>query len=104
MTMGRATVRDIARLTDLVTAARAIMADGRVVDLAGLDEETRRLVERLRLDRPENAGPIKTALLVLVDEMDRLKAAIEDKNAAFTKELSALQAGRGAAHAYGRHR
>ena len=104
MTIGRAAVRDIARLTDLVTAARAILADGRVVDLAGLDEETRRVAERLKLHRPENAGPIKVALLALVDEMDRLKAAIEEQHTAFAKELSALQAGRGAAHAYGRHR
>lgn len=104
MTMGSAAARDIAHLTDLVTAARAILADGRVVDLAGLDEEARRVAERLKLDRPDNPGPIKTALLALVDEMDRLKAAIEDQRASFAKELTALQAGRGAAHAYGRPR
>ncbi len=91
MTIGSAAAHDIAHLTDLVTAARAILADGRVV-------------ERLKLDRPDNPGPIKTALLALVDEMDRLKAAIEDQRASFAKELTALQAGRGAAHAYGRHR
>lgn len=102
--IGADAARDIARLTDLVTAARAILADGRVVDLTGLDQETRSVAERLRLHRPDNQGPIKTALLALVDEMDRLKAAIEEQRTTFARELSQLQAGRNAAHAYGRRR
>jgi hypothetical protein len=47
---------------------------------------------------------MKAALLALVDEMDRLKAAIEDQRTTFARELSQLQAGRNAVQAYGRHR
>ncbi len=94
---------DIGRLTDLVLAARAILADGRIVDLSGLAQEVSAVADKLRVSRIDDSRPIKPALLSLVEEFDRLRDEICRQHVVLSHELKKLGVRHGATMAYGRH-
>ena len=103
MNMTHEYARDIGRLTDLVLAARAILADGRIVDLSGLAQEVSAVADKLRVSRIDDSRPIKPALLSLVEEFDRLRDEICRQHVVLSHELKKLGVRHGATMAYGRH-
>ncbi|MFN0044682.1 MAG: hypothetical protein ACKVSF_15900 [Alphaproteobacteria bacterium] len=102
MNMTHEYARDIGRLTDLVLAARAILADGRIVDLSGLAQQVRAVTDKLRVSRLDDSRSIKPALLLLVEEFDRLRDEICRQHVVLSHELKNLDIRHGAATAYGR--
>lgn len=86
----------------IVAGARQVLADGRAVDLAGLDQRIAGLCEAARMLPEPAAGGLKPRLVALLDDVDRLAADVEAQRALLTKALGSLAARRHAVAAYGK--
>jgi hypothetical protein len=88
------------RLSSLVNASLAVVGDGRAVDFVGLEKDAENLCAKLRRARPETAAELMPRLISLIDDMDKLKAALLDQRDVLAREIAKLDYGRRAARAY----
>jgi hypothetical protein len=94
--------RELEGATTMVATARRILADGRGIDLAGLDGRVGQICERVRR-LPEPAGHrFRPRLLALLDEVDRLGTDLEAQRAVVSRALADLATRKQAVVAYGR--
>jgi len=68
------------KLTSLVTTARRLLAEQRMVDLSALDGKVRALCDATRHVPPEDTAAVKAALTDIVDDLDRLEAELTAQN------------------------
>jgi hypothetical protein len=102
MTTRKTLLSELEGLTAVVAAARGVLAEGRAVDLAGLDGRIAGLCEGIRaLPAPEAAG-FRPRIIALLDEIDRLALDLDAHRAAVAKALGSLTLGRQAVAAYGK--
>lgn len=85
----------------LVGTAKSLIADGGVVDLAGLDARVQTICEALpSLPSPDREA-LKPALIALMDGLGGLAEAVKAQHAALAERLSAVSRGGRAMGAYG---
>ena len=83
-------------------AAAKVQADaGAVVELGGLEDRVARLAAALGALSPAEAGGFKPRLLALLDDIDRLAAAMTAHHRALKDALSGISEHKRAATAYG---
>lgn len=68
----------IDNLGGVLQVARALALGGRAVDLAGLDQQAARVCVVVGLLPPEDAQPLRAALLGVVRDVDALRSALTD--------------------------
>jgi hypothetical protein len=102
MTLKEDVTRELDAASALVEAVRRIVADGRAVDLAGLDSRIARLCRLAERLAPAEAMPFRARLIALLDDVDRLAGSLEAQRATIARELASVATRRRAATAYGR--
>jgi hypothetical protein len=93
---------ELEALSTLVGAARAIMGDGRAVDLAGFDRRVGALCQSMQSLGVKDAQSLKPVLIALLDDIERLKHDLLAQQEALGTELKRLGAGHKTASAYHR--
>ena len=84
-----------------VGAAQTLLEQGRVIDLSGLETHVETLCSDIGTLPPEDRTTLKTSLVTLIDELNRLAADIESRNRVITEELHDNGARQRAVTAYG---
>ena len=92
---------EIERLSGLVEATRRLVADGHLVDMRTLESRIDEVCGALRTLPNAAAGEIKTALVALIDDLNRLDQAIRRSHAEAAEHLEGPAARRRATAAYG---
>ncbi len=81
---------DLQGLGSIVTTARGFVADGKVVDLAPLEQEIKRICDsRTALPADQNA-PLKPVMVALIDDLDKLAAEISDTHSELEGQLQSF--------------
>ncbi len=68
------------KLTSLVTTARRLLAEQKMVDLSALDGKVRALCDATRHVPPDDTAAVKAALSDIVEDLDRLEAELTAQN------------------------
>ena len=68
------------KLTSLVTTARRLLAEKKIVDLSALDGKVRALCEATRHVPPDDTAEVKAALTDILEGLDRLEAELKAQN------------------------
>ena len=90
---------ELSRIGDIIVAARDLVADGQLINLAPLEGEINRICQGLTsLSGPE-AETVKPVLLSLMDELDRLAGEMRSRQAEYETELRELTTHANAARA-----
>ncbi len=96
-----ATIRaELARINEVVAAARDLIADGQFINLAPLEGEVERICGGIGALSGTDAEIVKPALLALMDELDRLAGEMRERQGEYESELRSLASHRNAARAY----
>jgi len=67
-------------VTSLVTTARRLLAEQKMVDLSALEGKVRALCDAVRHLPPGDAAAVKAALTDIVEDLDRLEAELTAQN------------------------
>lgn len=100
MTSADTLCQELARINDVVAAARDLVADGQLINVAPLEGEIGRICGGLGSLTGAEAEKVKAVLLSLMDELDRLAGEMRTRQDEYERELRALATHRKAAHAY----
>ncbi len=68
------------KLTSLVTTARRLLAEKKIVDLSALDGKVRALCDAIRHVPPADTAAVKAALTGIVEGLDRLEVELTAQN------------------------
>ena len=68
------------KLTSLVTTARRLLAEKKIVDLSALDGKVRALCDATRHVPPKDTAAVIAALTDIVEGLDRLEAELTAQN------------------------
>ena len=102
MTAGQEVRSALDQAQQAIAAASALVAEGQVVDLAGLDEGIGRICGDIAaLPKPERLT-YKPQLLSLIDALNRLVGMIEARHGEMAAALSGVASRRSAVSAYGK--
>ena len=71
---------EVDKLTSLVTTARRLLAEQKIVDLSALDGKVRALCDATRHVPPEDTAAVKAALTDIVEDLDRLEEELTAQN------------------------
>lgn len=85
----------------MVGTARSLIADGGVVDLAGLDARVQHICQVIPTLPPDDRDSLKPALIALMDGLGGLAETVKVQHAALAEKLSTVTQGRRVAGAYG---
>lgn len=103
MTEGRReALQELDRLSGAVTRAKASVAEGRAVDVNGLDTWVRGLCDRVEALPADEGRVMLPALSALLADVERLAESVEQQLAELRRQLDDAAARRQAAAAYGR--
>ncbi|MFO0998097.1 MAG: hypothetical protein U1F33_15555 [Alphaproteobacteria bacterium] len=98
-----ATMRtELQAIAGLIAASRAIMGDGRAVDLTGLDRRVGTFCQRMQSLGTQDAQSLKPGLIALIDDIERLRGDLNAQHDALGAELQRLGTGQKAVGAYSR--
>ena len=92
--------RRLATLSDRVGAARARLAQGETVDLSGLETEARATCEAITRTGGTDAGALTPLVTILLDDLDKLGAALARQHKELGAKLGQLNTRQQAARAY----
>ena len=93
---------ELQTIASLVAASRTILADGRAVDLTGLDRRVDALCQSLQSLDAKDARTLKPGLIALIDDIEHLKRDLLAQHEALGVELQRLGVAHKATSAYGR--
>ena len=93
-------LEDITKISDIVTAARDLVADGQVIDVQPLEKEVEDMCARLAEVGAETAREVQPVLLGLMEELNHLAQTMDDRHGELSDELRSLAAHGNAASAY----
>ena len=85
----------------MVGTAKSLIADGGVVDLAGLDARVQDICKAIPKLPADDRDELKPALIALMDGLGGLAETVRAQHAALAEKLSIVTQGRRAAGAYG---
>ncbi|HLI13167.1 MAG TPA: hypothetical protein VKY65_16360 [Alphaproteobacteria bacterium] len=100
MTQSERIARELEGMMALVTTARQIIADGRAVDLGGLQERMARVCDDVLALPAEKAAGFRARLIALLDEVDRLTGDLEAQRVVLAHALGEVSTRRQALVAY----
>ena len=92
--------RRVLAAANVVSEARLAVERGNFIDLSGLETETEAILKEISRIPAEDADEMKSALISLADDIDRLTKSVEAAHKQLATELSDLNARRRAAKAY----
>lgn len=99
---------DLQGLGSIVTAARGFVADGKVVDLAPLEQEIKRICGSITALPADQNAPLRPVMVALIDDLDKLAAEIRDTHSELEGQLRSFSNHKTAIAAYakggGRHK
>ncbi len=81
---------DLQGLGSIVTAARGFVADGKVVDLAPLEQEIKRICGSITALPADQNAPLKPVMVALIDDLDKLAAEIRDTHSELEGQLQSF--------------
>jgi len=85
----------------MVGTAKTLIADGGVVDLAGLDARVQEICKTIPELPASDRDGLKPALIALMDGLGGLAETVKAQHAALAEKLSTVSQGRRAVGAYG---
>ncbi len=91
---------DLQGLGSIVTAARGFVADGKVVDLAPLEQEIKRICGSITALPADQNAPLKPVMVALIDDLDKLAAEIKDTHSELEGQLQSFSNHKTAIAAY----
>ena len=91
---------DLQGLGSIVTTARGFVADGKVVDLAPLEQEIKRICGSITALPADQNAPLKPVMVALIDDLDKLAAEIRDTHSELEGQLQSLSTHKVAVAAY----
>ncbi|MFQ5618942.1 MAG: hypothetical protein ACE5FR_08215 [Rhodospirillales bacterium] len=68
------------KVTSLVTTARRLLAEQKMVDLSALDGRVSALCDSIRHVPPDDTAAVKAVLTDIVEDLDRLEAELTAQN------------------------
>ena len=92
----------LARTAALIGAARGVLRDGKVVDLAGLEDEVKTLCEAATALPADATEAMRPRLIALVDDLGRLAEELTVQHGELMREMGDLNKRQQATAAYGR--
>jgi len=87
----------------VVDAARQALSQGGMVDLSGLETEVEDICHHIANVPPEEGHELKTALIVLADDLDRLSVDLSKMHRELAAEIDDTDTRQQAAMAYARN-
>ena len=91
---------DLQGLGSIVTAARGFVADGKVVDLVPLEQEIKRICDRITTLPADQNAPLRPVMVALIDDLDKLAAEIRDTHSELEGQLKSFSNHKTAIAAY----
>ena len=91
---------DLQGLGSIVTAARGFVADGKVVDLAPLEQEIKRICDHITTLPADQNAPLRPVMVALIDDLDKLAVAITDTHSQLKVQLQSFSKHTNAVAAY----
>jgi len=91
---------DLQGLGAIVIAARGFVADGKVVDLAPLEQEIKRICGSITALPADQNAPLKPVMVALIDDLDKLAAEIRDTHSELEGQLKSFSNHKTAIAAY----
>ncbi len=91
---------DLQGLGSIVTTARGFVADGKVVDLAPLEQEIKRICDRITTLPTDQNVPLRPVMVGLIDDLDKLAAEIRDTHSELEGQLKSFSKHKTAIAAY----
>ncbi|MCH7544352.1 MAG: hypothetical protein IIB65_12025 [Proteobacteria bacterium] len=91
---------DLQGLGSIVTAARGFVADGKIVDLAPLEQEIKRICDRITSLPADQNVPLKPVMVALIDDLDKLATEIRDTHSELKGQLQSFSNHTNAVAAY----
>lgn len=103
MTIGIASIRaELQAIAGLIAASRAILGDGRAVELTGLDRRVGTLCQSIQGLGATDAQSLKPGLIALIDDIEQLRRDLNAQHESLGAELQKLGTGQRAMSAYNR--
>lgn len=93
-------LEDISTISDIVSAARDLVADGQTINIQPLEQEVEDLCARLADSDAEAAREAQPVLLGLIEELGQLAQTMDDCHEKLSGELRSLSTHGNAASAY----
>jgi hypothetical protein len=93
-------LEDIAKLNDVVSAARDLINDGQIINIQPLENEVQQLCGRMTGLESQTARMVHPVLLGLMEELNRLAETMGERHRELTGALRALSQHGNAASAY----
>ncbi len=81
---------DLQGLGSIVTAARGFVADGKVVDLAPLEQEIKRICDSITELPADQNAPLRPVMVALIDDLEKLAAEIRDTHSELEGQLQSF--------------
>lgn len=78
---------EVRKVTSLINAARRLLAEGKMVDLAGLQRNVDILCQTLRHAPPKESQAAQESVASLLDGLDTLAEALTAQYKEFTRQL-----------------
>ncbi len=91
---------DLQGLGSIVTAARGFVADGKVVDMAPLEQEIKRICGSITALPADQNAPLRPVMVALIDDLDKLAAEIRDTHSELEGQLKSFSNHKTAIAAY----
>ncbi len=91
---------DLQGLGSIVTAARGYVADDKVVDLAPLEQEIKRICDAITALPADQNAPLRPVMVALIDDLEKLAGEIRDTHSELEGQLQSLSSHTTAVAAY----
>ena len=103
-TMAEDLKTDLQGLGSIVIAARSFVADGKVVDLAPLEQEIKRICNSITELPADQNAPLRPVMVALIDDLEKLAAEIRDTHSELEGQLQSFSNHTTAVAAYAKGR
>ena len=96
----RNVLEDISTISDIVSAARDLVADGQTINIQPLEKEVEDICARLAVADADAAREARPVLLCLIEELSHLAQTMDDCHQKLSGELRSQATHGNAASAY----
>lgn len=100
MDQAKSLLQDIAKISDVVSAARDLINDGQIINIQPLENEVEQLCGRMTGLDAKTAKKVHSVLLGLMEELNRLAETMGERHRELTGALRSLSQHGNAASAY----
>jgi len=95
-------VHEIDHVASMINAFRAAATGGDIVDLSGIDQRVETLCSNISLRRTEARDRLKSPLLALIDDLNRLVETLEVQQNEASETVKSISSRHRAVSAYGK--